>query len=77
MSLLILKKCTLFFPCIVLIVLCNQHHFVSEHVFMEHKRTVNRVCFHEKEHYQLLSASQDGQMKLFVRHRFRYAFINY
>ncbi|XP_052812838.1 GATOR complex protein WDR24-like isoform X1 [Mya arenaria] len=36
----------------------------QEHVFTEHKRTVNRVCFHESEHRFLLSASQDGQMKL-------------
>lgn len=37
----------------------------QEHVFQEHKRTVNRVCFHETEHRLLLSASQDGSMKLF------------
>lgn len=38
----------------------------SEHVFQEHKRTVNRVCFHENEPRTLLSASQDGHIKLFV-----------
>ncbi|XP_060562640.1 GATOR complex protein WDR24-like isoform X2 [Ruditapes philippinarum] len=37
----------------------------QEHIFQEHKRTVNRVCFHENEHKLLLSASQDGSMKLF------------
>ena len=37
----------------------------SDHVFQEHKRTVNRVCFHENEH-KLLSGSQDGSIKLFV-----------
>lgn len=37
----------------------------QEHVFNEHKRTVNRVCFHEKEPPLLLSASQDGSIKLF------------
>ncbi|KAL3832670.1 hypothetical protein ACJMK2_024292 [Sinanodonta woodiana] len=37
----------------------------QEFVFQEHKRTVNRVTFHEKEHNMLLSGSQDGSMKLF------------
>ncbi|XP_052255836.1 GATOR complex protein WDR24-like isoform X2 [Dreissena polymorpha] len=37
----------------------------QEHVFTQHKRTVNRVCFHDVEHRTLLSASQDGQMNLF------------
>ncbi|KAJ8314741.1 hypothetical protein KUTeg_006891 [Tegillarca granosa] len=31
----------------------------------DHKRTVNRVRFHEHEPYLLLSGSQDGSMKLF------------
>lgn len=33
-------------------------------MFNEHKRTVNRVCFHNSEPY-LLSGSQDGCIKLF------------
>ncbi|KAL4222635.1 WD repeat-containing protein 24 [Mactra antiquata] len=37
----------------------------QEHVFQEHKRTINRVSFHDTEHRCLLSASQDGSMKLF------------
>ncbi|KAK7109667.1 GATOR2 complex protein WDR24-like isoform X2 [Littorina saxatilis] len=36
----------------------------QEFVFMEHKRSVNRVVFHNSEAYQLLSGSQDGTMKL-------------
>jgi hypothetical protein len=39
---------------------------VIEHVFNDHRRTVNRVCFHDTEHHLLLSGSQDGFMKLFV-----------
>lgn len=38
----------------------------QEFVFMEHKRSVNRVVFHNSEAYQLLSGSQDGTMKLHV-----------
>ena len=34
-------------------------------VFCDHKRTVNKVCFHPSESYLLLSGSQDGRMKLF------------
>ncbi|XP_013392028.1 GATOR complex protein WDR24 [Lingula anatina] len=37
----------------------------QELVFNEHKRTVNRVCFHSTEANLLLSGSQDGFMKLF------------
>ncbi|PVD30506.1 hypothetical protein C0Q70_09773 [Pomacea canaliculata] len=33
-------------------------------VFTEHKRSVNRVVFHNTEAYQLLSGSQDGTMML-------------
>jgi WD40 repeat protein len=36
-----------------------------EHVFNDHKRTVNKVCFHPSEAHLLLSGSQDGRMKLF------------
>ncbi|KAL5007040.1 hypothetical protein ScPMuIL_015846 [Solemya velum] len=42
----------------------------QEHVFQEHRRTVNRVNFHETEANLLISGSQDGSMKLFdVRRR--------
>ncbi|KAG1698554.1 GATOR complex protein WDR24 [Nymphon striatum] len=34
-------------------------------VFQDHKRTVNKVCFHEKEPNILISGSQDGTMKIF------------
>ncbi|GIY55612.1 hypothetical protein CDAR_409361 [Caerostris darwini] len=33
--------------------------------FHDHKRTVNKVCFHTTEPHFLLSGSQDGTMKLF------------
>ncbi|XP_015908110.1 GATOR2 complex protein WDR24 isoform X2 [Parasteatoda tepidariorum] len=33
--------------------------------FQDHKRTVNKVCFHTTEAQLLLSGSQDGTMKLF------------
>ncbi|GBN98015.1 GATOR complex protein WDR24 [Araneus ventricosus] len=33
--------------------------------FQDHKRTVNKVCFHTTEPHLLLSGSQDGTMKLF------------
>ncbi|KAG8199533.1 hypothetical protein JTE90_009375 [Oedothorax gibbosus] len=33
--------------------------------FQDHKRTVNKVCFHPTETQFLLSGSQDGTMKLF------------
>lgn len=36
-----------------------------EHVFNDHKRTVNKVCFHGTEPSLLLSGSQDGTMKCF------------
>ncbi|KAI8904439.1 WD40-repeat-containing domain protein [Gorgonomyces haynaldii] len=35
-----------------------------ERVIIEHSRSVNRICFHPTEHSLLLSASQDGTMKL-------------
>lgn len=34
-------------------------------VFQDHKRTVNKVCFHPSESHILLSGSQDGTMKCF------------
>ncbi|XP_074659369.1 GATOR2 complex protein WDR24-like isoform X2 [Tubulanus polymorphus] len=37
----------------------------QDHVFLEHRRTVNRICFHPLESHFLLSGSQDGYMKLF------------
>ncbi|KAK6625139.1 hypothetical protein RUM43_005430 [Polyplax serrata] len=37
----------------------------QEHVFNDHKRTVNKVCFHGTEPSLLLSGSQDGTMKCF------------
>ncbi len=41
--------------------------FDADVVFNEHKRTVNKVCFHPTEKDQLMSGSQDGLIKLFVR----------
>jgi len=37
----------------------------QEHVFMDHKRTVNKVSFHTSEPTWLISGSQDGTMKCF------------
>uniref|UniRef100_A0A3B3UYQ3 GATOR2 complex protein WDR24 n=1 Tax=Poecilia latipinna TaxID=48699 RepID=A0A3B3UYQ3_9TELE len=37
----------------------------QDQLFTEHKRTVNKVCFHPTEAYMLLSGSQDGFMKCF------------
>ncbi|XP_078388148.1 GATOR2 complex protein WDR24-like [Cetorhinus maximus] len=37
----------------------------QDQLYMEHKRTVNKVCFHPVELYILLSGSQDGSMKCF------------
>ncbi|KAG6456470.1 hypothetical protein O3G_MSEX009746 [Manduca sexta] len=37
----------------------------QEHVFSEHKRTVNKVSFHLTEPALLISGSQDGTMKCF------------
>lgn len=37
----------------------------QDQLFTEHKRTVNKVCFHPTEVYMLLSGSQDGFMKCF------------
>ncbi|XP_032663796.1 GATOR complex protein WDR24 isoform X2 [Odontomachus brunneus] len=37
----------------------------QEHVFMDHKRTVNKVSFHTTEPMILISGSQDGTMKCF------------
>ncbi|XP_046560115.1 GATOR complex protein WDR24-like [Haliotis rubra] len=38
----------------------------QEHVFADHKRSVNRVNFHSGEHQLLISGSQDGNVILFV-----------
>ncbi|XP_043270686.1 GATOR complex protein WDR24 isoform X2 [Venturia canescens] len=37
----------------------------QEHVFVDHKRTVNKVSFHMTEPMWLISGSQDGNMKCF------------
>lgn len=37
----------------------------QEHVFLDHKRTVNKVSFHTVEPSWLISGSQDGTMKTF------------
>lgn len=37
----------------------------QEHVFVDHKRTVNKVCFNPVETNWLISGSQDGTMKTF------------
>lgn len=37
----------------------------QDQLFTEHKRTVNKVCFHPTEAHVLLSGSQDGFMKCF------------
>ncbi|XP_072916489.1 GATOR2 complex protein WDR24 isoform X3 [Hemitrygon akajei] len=37
----------------------------QDQLFNEHKRTVNKVCFHPNEVHMLLSGSQDGYMKCF------------
>lgn len=37
----------------------------QDQLYTEHKRTVNKVCFHTTEVYMLLSGSQDGFMKCF------------
>ncbi|CAH1396374.1 unnamed protein product [Nezara viridula] len=37
----------------------------QEHVFVDHKRTVNKVCFNPVEANWLISGSQDGTMKTF------------
>lgn len=38
---------------------------ISDSVFQDHKRTVNKVCFHSTDPHLLLSGSQDGTIKLF------------
>ena len=38
----------------------------SDKVYVEHKRAVSKVTFHNNEWYLLLSGSQDGYMKMFV-----------
>ncbi|XP_046677727.1 GATOR complex protein WDR24 isoform X2 [Homalodisca vitripennis] len=37
----------------------------QDHVFLDHKRTVNKVSFHPAEPHWLISGSQDGTMKIF------------
>ncbi|XP_054288294.1 GATOR complex protein WDR24-like [Macrosteles quadrilineatus] len=37
----------------------------QDHVFLDHKRTVNKVSFHTVEPFYLISGSQDGTMKTF------------
>lgn len=44
----------------------NLLYIVTEIVFTDHKRTVNRIQFHPYEKDLLLSGSQDGTMKYFV-----------
>ena len=41
---------------------------LTELVFNDHKRTVNKIQFHPFEKDILLSGSQDGTMKYFVSH---------
>jgi WD40 repeat protein len=38
-----------------------------ERVIVEHTRTVNRLTWHPSNAFNLLSGSQDGTMKLWVR----------
>lgn len=51
--------------------LMNQGKSKIEHLFNDHKRTVNKVIFHRTDPNLLLSGSQDGTMKLFdLRQRY-------
>lgn len=50
---------------VVLWNLGRQTRSKQEHIFNDHKRTVNKVCFHDTEPSLLLSGSQDGTMKCF------------
>ncbi|XP_022190901.1 GATOR complex protein WDR24 [Nilaparvata lugens] len=43
----------------------RQSRSKQEHVFVDHKRTVNKVSFHSIEPSRLISGSQDGTMKTF------------
>ncbi|XP_072755687.1 GATOR2 complex protein WDR24 [Anoplolepis gracilipes] len=43
----------------------KQSRSKQEHVFIDHKRTVNKVSFHMTEPMWLISGSQDGTMKCF------------
>ncbi|XP_020287866.1 WD repeat-containing protein 24 [Pseudomyrmex gracilis] len=43
----------------------KQSRSKQEHVFVDHKRTVNKVSFHMTEPTWLISGSQDGTMKCF------------
>lgn len=53
----------------------NLLYIVTEIVFTDHKRTVNRIQFHPYEKDLLLSGSQDGTMKYFVSTYSVYSFI--
>ncbi|RZF40833.1 hypothetical protein LSTR_LSTR003343 [Laodelphax striatellus] len=50
---------------VVLWNLNRQSRSKQEHVFVDHKRTVNKVSFHSIEPSRLISGSQDGTMKTF------------
>ncbi len=39
-----------------------------ERKITDHSRTVNKVCWHPQKVHNLLSASQDGTMRLWVRY---------
>lgn len=43
------------------------HGAVAERKITDHSRTVNKVCWHPQKVHNLLSASQDGTMRLWVR----------
>jgi WD40 repeat protein len=40
---------------------------LTERKITDHSRTVNKVCWHPQKVHNLLSASQDGTMRLWVR----------
>ncbi|XP_018344134.1 PREDICTED: WD repeat-containing protein 24 isoform X2 [Trachymyrmex septentrionalis] len=50
---------------VVLWNLNRQSRSKQDHVFVDHKRTVNKVSFHMTEPMWLISGSQDGTMKCF------------
>jgi len=50
---------------VVLWNLSKSSRLKQEHVFTDHKRTVNKVSFHTSEPHWLISGSQDGTMKCF------------
>ena len=57
--------------CLINVLLLSE----KETVFYDHKRTVNRIQFHPYEKDVLLSGSQDGTMKYFVRHSICVSFV--